>query len=263
MLKRKRKIRINSEFKDYYDVVMGEGQDQTLVYQRHRKEDKENTQLFPFYHFPVITHNPQMRIKTHHIGFCGKVYTVLDIVPTQHANLRTKEARSHRCFCYSLEDVDKFVENNFEKDDIEIYFSKKYNYTWGYGERQSNFELYFKKLAEYEVSRNEKSQPFFENLCPVFVATYEPVWEKGTTGNRWWSRELYRGKIVYHASLREYEFFRIFPPYQAFQEINMWLSNQAVPIKPIPEISNEVMAEIKGFDKYSFRKDPSSKKRKK
>jgi hypothetical protein len=36
----------------------------------------------------------------------------------------------------------------------------------------------------------------------------------------------------------------------------MWLNNQAEPRKPIPEISDEIMVEIKGFDKrYSFRKD--------
>ena len=46
-------------------------------------------------------------------------------------------------------------------------------------------------------------------------------------------------------------------PYQAFQEINMWMSNQAMPEKVIPEIDNKTMIEIKGFDKFSFRKDKS------
>lgn len=32
---------------------------------------------------------------------------------------------------------------------------------------------------------------------------------------------------------------------------------QAKPEKPLPKISDEVMAEIKGFDKFSFRKDKS------
>jgi hypothetical protein len=58
------------------------------------------------------------------------------------------------------------------------------------------------------------------------------------------------------------EFYRVFDPYQAYQEVAMWLSNQAVPIKPIPEMSDEIKAESKGFNKFSFRKDPSSKKRK-
>lgn len=252
-------MRINSEFKDYYDVVMGEGQDQTLVYQRHRKE--EDTSSFPFHYFPNLHHNPKMMVTTHNIGFCGKVYPVLEIVPTEHANLQTKSAREHRRFCYTLEDVDNFVRSQFKKDDIEIYFSKKYFSSWGYGERQHNFESFFKRKDEYKAATEKQAQPFFENLCPVFVATYAPIWSQGV--RYWYSREQRRGKIVYNGSLKEYEFFRIFPPYQAFQEINMWLSNQAVPIKPIPEMTDSIKIAAKGFDEFSFRKPKTSKKRKK
>ena len=51
---------------------------------------------------------------------------------------------------------------------------------------------------------------------------------------------------------------RIKDPYTAYQELSMYLGNMAFPNKPIPTISDEVMAEIKGFNKFSFRKDKAT-----
>jgi hypothetical protein len=54
--------------------------------------------------------------------------------------------------------------------------------------------------------------------------------------------------------LRPLGFMRVLEPYAAFQELFMWLANQARPLKPIPKIDDRTMAEAKGFDKFSFRK---------
>lgn len=250
-------MRINSGFHDYYDVVMGEGQDQSLVYQRHKTE--ELMESFPFHSYYNYSHreNSPIQVKSHHIGFCGKIYTVLEMFPTKFGALNTKEARDHRRWCYTLEDVDGFVKTNFKSDDVANYFAK--GYAWAYNYRRHNFETFFKKEEEFRQSVERRAAPLFENLRPIFVAEYDPVWEKI---GKWGSKQTSAGKIAFNCSLKQYEFYRIFPPFQAFQEINMWLSNQAVPIKPIPEIPDETMAEIKGFDKWSFRKEPGKKKRK-
>ena len=51
--------------------------------------------------------------------------------------------------------------------------------------------------------------------------------------------------------------------YTAFQELQMYFGGLAAPIKPIPHISDADMLIAKGFDKkFSFRKDPTKKKRK-
>ena len=47
-------------------------------------------------------------------------------------------------------------------------------------------------------------------------------------------------------------------PYTAYQNLSMWVNNQAQPIKPIPPMKDEDMVSIKGFDKYSFRKDKTT-----
>jgi len=245
-------MRINSDFHDYYDSVMVEGQDQSLVYQRHQKTELI-ARPFPFISF--YSHRDDLssiRIKTHHIGFCGNVYTCLEMVLFKYDDLSTKESRKHRRFCYTIEDVDSFVKSNFKEKDYENYLDKRYKNiknSWFYNDRRFQFETFFKKNKEYKTFTANNAAPFFGNSHPIFVA--EQVYEKTCSG-----------KFVYDCSLKQYEFYRIFPPFQAFQEINMWLSNQASPIKPIPEMTDKVKLESKGFDKWSFRKE-STKKRKK
>lgn len=69
-------------------------------------------------------------------------------------------------------------------------------------------------------------------------------------------------KIV-DACLKDYEFFRLKDPYTDFQEIQMYLgsvlsNNQ----EKIPKIDDKTLAQAKGFDKWSFRKEPSDVKSK-
>ena len=60
-----------------------------------------------------------------------------------------------------------------------------------------------------------------------------------------------------NAPLSDLDFAKVMPPYQAYQEIRMFLGNMAQPEKPIPQIDDETMVEIKGHGgKYSFRKPP-------
>lgn len=255
-------MRINSDFHDYYDVIMGEGQDQSLVYQRHKKEELI-TSGYPFHSFYSYRENlSSICVRTHNIGFCGKVYDVLEMIPSKYKGINTKEARSHRRFCYSLEEVDAFVKANFKPEDFENYKKKGYskNNTWYYNDRRHSFEFFFQKKLELQQSIEKRAAPYFEGLRPIFVATYGPVWE---STERYSSVQTSSGKIVYNCPLKQYEFYRLFPPFQAFQEINMWLSNQAVPIKPIPEMTDQIKLEAKGFDKFSFRKPKTSEKRKK
>jgi hypothetical protein len=249
-------MRINSEFKDYYDVVMAEGQDQTQVYQRHKREAVIEGH-YPFYEFR--TWRPtKLHAQSYSIGFCGKIYPVIELAPAKYGTFDSKEAREHRKYCYSLKDVDAFVEANFDREDVEFFGKNGYNrhYPWGSGENRRNFEIFFKHFAENQSHYDKVATKYFEGLTPVFVAQYKPVSEQN---GKYSVRYISSGIITYNSPLRQLDFVRIFPPYQAFQEISMWLANQAVPMKPIPEMSNEIKIASKGFDKFSFRKDKSKK----
>lgn len=70
-------------------------------------------------------------------------------------------------------------------------------------------------------------------------------------------------KYIKYPILRQYGFYRIFDTQQAYQEIEMYLGNVLHPrdnpyIAPVPDT---IKAESHGFDKWSFRKEPSSWRR--
>lgn len=64
-------------------------------------------------------------------------------------------------------------------------------------------------------------------------------------------------KLTTNPELKQYDFAKLIDPYTAHQEISNWISNLARPQPKIPQIDDLTMSEIKGFDKYSFRKDKS------
>lgn len=68
-------------------------------------------------------------------------------------------------------------------------------------------------------------------------------------------------EIISNCNLGDFHFQRIFDPYSAFQRIHEYLGSQARPEKPIPKLDDITMRDIKGFDKFSFRKDKDEPKR--
>lgn len=69
----------------------------------------------------------------------------------------------------------------------------------------------------------------------------------------------YQGVITKDVLLREYDFQKVSDPYTAFQEIAMFIGNIPEERKTIPQCSDEDLAQAKGFDKWSFRKEPNKK----
>lgn len=242
-------MRICSSYKDYYDVVQSEGQDQTVIYERYPKEVILDN--FPFQYWLSYREQPNFCVKSYTIGFCGKVYPVLEMNKAEYQNADTKEARNARRYCFNVDDVDEYVRANFTLREYQDWQKSNWkNNIWSQSSRKHQFETFFEN---YEKYKDGYVKFFEENRCPVFVAEKIDIKTKGPYN--------YPGKIIYNGSLRQLQFYRIFDPFQAFQEINMWLNNQAIPIKDIPKLDDEIMAEIKGFNKYSFRKDPSKKKK--
>jgi hypothetical protein len=66
--------------------------------------------------------------------------------------------------------------------------------------------------------------------------------------------------MIYNPKLKDWQFYRIVDTYTAYQEVFMYLGSLAVPLKEIPEISDKIMRDAKGFDEWSFKKPPSKKR---
>lgn len=230
-------MRIISKKRDYYDSIQAMGQDRTLVYVREEKHEKLENWPFPWINvfLPPAAKTPWT--ETFIVGFCGKLYPVLKWHDS-HGGVEDVAT-----FLNTIEDVDKYLEARIKPQYFEDYKAKSYHrhLTWPWNLNRLTFERFFEACAVGDYGKW-----FDKYRSPIFVAT-----------RRWGD-----GEIVYNGLLRPLEFMRVFDPFRAFQEISMWLGSLATPQKPIPEWDDATKIEAHGFDvKYSFRKEPSSKKR--
>lgn len=243
-------MRIISKFHDYYDSVMSQGQDFGLLYLRN--EEKKNLPLskwpgrFPHCRasskYATRYHDtPHLGIEDYIVGFCGKIYPVIYLeADAQIAGQIAKSDGSkvlYSTFCYSLAEIDAFIEKHYKKKHIEAYYDNKYSWrskNWPYYARRGDFKELFDECAR---KIDQYTDIFMEHHSPIFIV------KNGS-------------QLVINASLKQYEFYKKFDSYTAFQELQMFLGNQASPEKPIPHVSDRDLMEGKGFDyKWSFRKE--------
>jgi hypothetical protein len=233
---------IISDFHDYYDTIQSMGQDRSLVYYRKEREESLAVKYDPTVgkirrkygelgsYCCRVGHRIHLTIEYYVVGFCYQVYPLFVVVVDDQTNYLEKI----KSFCYSLEEVDSVVKENVREKEFEMYQSKKYNNIWISGGRECISKLFL------ELKSKSYSYIFDENRSPIFV--YK------------------QSSISFNTGLKQYEFYRIFDPYTAYQELNMFMSNMAHPNKPIPTVSDEDMLQAKGFDRWSFRKEKKKEK---
>jgi hypothetical protein len=224
-------MRIISDFHDYYDCGQKLDLDKQTLYIR-KQQTEEHSWIFPKINI-WYNYDPVFELSV--LGFCGKLYPLFKLhAPYPSINVLC---------CYKMEQIDSFIQTYYKKEVIDQYFaSPKYKHAIRVMNR-TDFEKFFKKW-NLHVGKYEKhyTKTFEEQRCPIFV--------------------INKDSIHYNQQLKPLDFAKIFDPMKAYQEINMFMNNLAVPIKPIPKINDVTMAKVKGFDKYSFRKDPTKKKKK-
>lgn len=137
--------------------------------------------------------------------------------------------------CYNIDEVNKVMDGLLKKREKIRYYSKKYSFR----DREIDFIKYFNKYdkKDYEY---------------LFKKYHTPIWVDR------------RNEFIVSDCLKQYDFFRIFDPYQAFQEISMYFggvlgshttSKTKYQGKPMDNtVSDKDLIEAKGFDKFSFRK---------
>jgi hypothetical protein len=229
-------MRIIADQKDYYDCIMGCGQDRTVVYVRKPEEQHLDRKEWPF----PNCHGDQG--DAYIIGFCGKIYPLIELYPPliEHDPKPTLSIK-----CFSLAEVDAFMEQHLRPRELRAYhekgrYQRRLHFPWGSGTRR-HYEDFFRECAKQQT---QYEQMFMEKRCPIFVAY------KHGRG--------YTGVIEWNSMLNKYGFFRVFDTYTAFQEIAMFVGNLAIPQKPMPVIPDKLKAESKGFNEWSFRKPPAS-----
>lgn len=232
-------MKIKSDFRDYYDAVQKEGQNQEFVYLRYEQKTVSPgiSSLLRNY---INYHNSAFYKKTHAIIFCGKLYHVLEIF---------NASGTEKAICYSFDDVDKFVEEHTKPKEYELWANPVRRY------RDSNKFSNLKREIQNFYQSSEKdikssvTKKYLDQVKAPIVLIY----------NRKNPLNEQEHVTIENARINHLEFFRIFDAYSAYQEISMWLGNQASPEKEIPKLDDKTMSEIKGFDKWSFRKESKKK----
>ncbi|MFA5766502.1 MAG: hypothetical protein WC919_01075 [Candidatus Paceibacterota bacterium] len=249
-------MRIKSDFHDYYDCAQAFGQDQELIYIRKKIDFPLATELktkrAPFPMPDTDRSGGYTRIgelptgmQFFVIGIAGKVYPCFKLY-WHYPNTCEKDVEA---YCYSLADIDKIIKAKCNKKTQETFNEatlkkgKRYHRRYYMSARRAEFELFFTEWEREDQAA--KVQQLFSQY-PIFVI------EARRDG--WY--------VCYNCSLKEYKFFKVKDTVTAYQEIAMFLGGLATPQKPIPVPSDKDMVSIKGFDKFSFRKEPTKKKKK-
>ena len=232
-------MRIKSNFHDFYDSVMAYGQDQSIFYLRKPVEESlHKVAVFPFLcGSGPWTSSKMPTIEGRIVGFCGKIYPVAEIAVSRTYNIDGRyDPKQMKAFCYTMEAVDAFIQANFRERQLEGYLSKGYNRYWTVT-HQGAFAEWFERCAE---AKGKYQKVFVEHKTPLFV----------TESRR------FDHVIVFNACLKDVEFYRVMDPYTAFQDLAMYWGGMAQDNRPIPAVSDKDMVTAKGFDKWSFRKEP-------
>lgn len=241
---------IISKKKDYYDGVAGTtGIDKTIVYERdiieiderdypeifRRYNSHTNKKPSPFYKLSNVNLKKEIRVGCVYehvapfiLGFCGKIYIGWKLYG-KGKRLPYGSDELITTITYDNEEIKKLVEQ----------------YSWYGGNLEDNIN--------YILSYNP-IEFFREFNAPAFV--YDSDYGRVCVEENWNNSP----RFFINPVLKEYQFYKIFDAFQAFQEIQMFiggvLGNKE---KDIMVVADKYKITQHGFDKWSFRKEPEQK----
>lgn len=176
----------------------------------------------------------RMLLKEKLIGFCKKLYPVFCV---------KKDDVCH--YAYNEPDFSKIIkkcypEKEFIKYDTQKLSSRRKKY--GYGVARQSVINVFSGNQKISFS-NENAHETLVN--DVFARYSEPI----VVFKSVCSRHLNKAEV--NCKLSDYDFGKVFDSFSAYQEIMVYLSNQAIPIKEIPKLDDKTMRDIKGCEQLS------------
>ena len=245
---------ISPHFHDYYDSAISLGHDDRVIYHRDPIEIATgkgiNDPAVKAHHWmrPKLQLQPQpIKIKNHgeisveevSIFFCGKLYTGVRVT---HAESVYSVAK--RDTFYTEESLTKFL-GKFGLELESIYRSHR-RQTKAYMSRWLPFSDTPHEIGETSSDALTKRAIDGKIVALSFV-------------NHGYYFQQYT--IIKNPRLSDFDFYRVKDAYQAFQEIDMFLSGVLAPEnRPMVVIDDRYKRDEHGFDKWSFKKLPTKKR---
>ena len=238
---------IISKRKDFYDGVVGTvGIDKSIVYNRETVELEENQIPMAFYRKKGFYNNFSKReTPLHHmgdfsiektskydgysyffVGFCGKLYLGWKFY---------KENKSQQ-LPYPDIITDITYDINFVKTQL-----KPVAYKANLDDALNYFNTY-------------NAMPLFRDFkVPIFV--FDNDFNRRRVDKRYPSRDI---KFFLDVNLSDYAFYKVFDAFRTFQELQMFMGGVlGTGEKEIIEVADKYKIGQHGFDKWSFRKEPT------
>jgi len=225
---------IISKDKDYYDGVAGTmGIDKTIVFER-KYNDITNTKEIP------------KAFKREKVGFgSGKMVQYFSYRSISHRYINANHFIIGFCgklyLGFKMYYYKDNQDMNYDKKSIDITydineFKKHFKPFWSFAE----FDDFVNNIKNYDAIDIHRILN-----APIFVF------------------EMKKGpdSFIINPILKEYEFYKVFDSFTAFQEIQMFISGVlGIDENPIVEVSDKDKIISRGFDyKWSFRKPPTKK----
>lgn len=248
-------MKIISKYHDYYDSVIAYGQDPKTIYIRNVEEFENGTNEYELLlsnneiwnHsnlLPPISLGPYTSFvceRTFLVLFCEKLYPCIVFRPPLKRDALVYP-KGRRRYCYTKEEavecLSKYPETKEQKKYRHYGFPKIDPFS------DKGLELLFDipEKVGYDIHQETK--------IPSFLIEKERIRYTRTA----------RGRdncgVVFNPILKDIHFVKIFDPFQAFQELSMFISGILGGSSPaMIEIGNDIRLQKHGFDlKTSFRK---------
>ena len=220
---------IISKFRDYYDSASAWGIDKTCVYKRSTLTLKKKTIYYDYWR-----RHDRFVVSKVIIGFCGKIYPCIRVHDTINEVVSSIDTmnKNNCSFFYDSESLIKWAADNEQ-----IKAHSKYG----------RHDVRSKKGARifFDKDRSSLESMFQKYKCPVFVLD----WTLGDFLN---------------PCLIDYKFGKVKDAPTTFQDIYQYLSGVIGNTeRDTVNISDKFRIAARGFDKWSFRRMPGGKKRRK
>lgn len=216
-------MRIESQFKDYYDCMQKFASSDVMPYRRNLLIEK--------YGCVEYKEVPSYSMQKFSIGFCGKIYYGLKYSYNKYCGVFTE---NESFYTYSFKD-----------------YNSKIKYP--YGKKDSNtirrFNNYFSIVEDDSV--------FIEKNTPIFIE-YGNKWTCYHTMSKIVRPKLgpneYPFTLDFVPTLKSFEFNKMFSPELAYMNIESYVNGTlAREHKSIPEMENKDKIALHGFDNHSFK----------
>jgi len=218
-------MRIISDFHDYYDIGMQSGVDPQLPYMRFRREEEITLYGRGFFNSSYFDDYCAGKYNLLFIGFAGKIYPTFE-----YAN-----DLNEKVYIFDLDEIPLKYFEHIIGDAIEnCGRSKSY--------KRESQQLLVRLKNDIEIMWAYKDHQYLLDLFDRFKTAIFIYYLEGET-------------VIINERLNQYNFQKVLPPMQAFQELAMYVGSYLTKLViEEPPLSDKVKAEIHGFDKFSFRK---------